>query len=81
VSKQSTGIKQVYDITVEDEHEFYVNGVLVHNCINALQYGVASLGLNLDELEEPKQTPIEDQRRGFAMHEDFDFNTSYREIE
>jgi len=49
--------------------------------INAFQYGLGSLGVDLSELQEPKQTPIEDQRRGFAMHEDFDFNTSYREIE
>lgn len=31
---------RVYDITVEDEHEFFVNGVLVHNCIDALRYSL-----------------------------------------
>jgi len=24
--------EDVYDITVEDNHNFYANGVLVHNC-------------------------------------------------
>lgn len=31
----------VYDITVEGSHEFFVNGVLVHNCIDALRYLVS----------------------------------------
>jgi len=25
-------IKDVYDITVEDNHNFFANGILVHNC-------------------------------------------------
>lgn len=31
----------VYDLTVEGTHEFFVNGLLVHNCIDALRYLVA----------------------------------------
>ena len=27
-----TKSKKVYDISVEDEHEFFANGILVHNC-------------------------------------------------
>lgn len=34
----SVGVADVYDLTVEDEHEFYANGVLVHNCLDALRY-------------------------------------------
>jgi intein/homing endonuclease len=30
--------EEVYDITVEDEHEYFANGVLVHNCMDALRY-------------------------------------------
>jgi hypothetical protein len=30
---------KVYDLTVEDAHEFFANGILVHNCIDALRYG------------------------------------------
>ncbi len=28
----------VFDLTIEDQHEFFANGVLVHNCIDALRY-------------------------------------------
>jgi len=37
----SVGLKQerrVYDLTVEKNHEYFANGVLVHNCMNALEY-------------------------------------------
>ena len=37
----SGGIESaVYDLTVEDAHEFFANGVLVHNCIDALRYSL-----------------------------------------
>lgn len=32
--------KAVYDLTVEGTHEFFANGVLVHNCIDALRYSL-----------------------------------------
>ena len=31
-------IDKVYDITVEDRHEFFANGILVHNCTDVLDY-------------------------------------------
>lgn len=30
----------VYDITVEHDHEFIANGILVHNSLDAGRYGV-----------------------------------------
>ena len=33
-----SSLETVYDLTVEDAHEFFANGVLVHNCIDALRY-------------------------------------------
>ena len=30
----------VYDLTVEDEHEYFANGILVSNCMNSIEYGV-----------------------------------------
>ena len=33
-------LETVYDLTVEDAHEFFANGVLVHNCIDALRYSL-----------------------------------------
>ena len=31
---------QVYDLMVEDCHEYFANGILVHNCIDAIRYNV-----------------------------------------
>lgn len=28
----------VYDLNIEDEHEFFANGILVHNCLDAVRY-------------------------------------------
>jgi hypothetical protein len=28
----------VYDLMIEDEHEYFANGILVHNCIDAIRY-------------------------------------------
>jgi len=32
------GYAQVYDLMVDDCHEYYANGLLVHNCIDPLRY-------------------------------------------
>lgn len=34
------GRETVYDLAVEGEHEFFANGILVHNCIDALRYAL-----------------------------------------
>jgi intein/homing endonuclease len=34
--------EEVYDIMVEDCHEYFANGILVHNCVDALRYIVWS---------------------------------------
>lgn len=31
---------KVYDLTIEDQHEFFANGVLVHNCYDAVRYSL-----------------------------------------
>ena len=33
----------VYDLTVEDAHEFFAEGVLVHNCMSNFRYAVANI--------------------------------------
>lgn len=33
----------VYDLTVEKKHEYFANGILVHNCNDALRYALVSL--------------------------------------
>lgn len=30
----------VYDLTIEDQHEFFASGILVHNCFDAIRYGL-----------------------------------------
>lgn len=52
-------LSNVYDIEVEDEHEYFANGVLVHNCIDAIRYSVV---YQLDNPNIKRMTP-----RGFGM--------------
>ena len=35
----------VYDLTVEGEHEFFANGILVHNCIDSTRYSLSDIFL------------------------------------
>lgn len=37
------GFEDVYDLTVEEAHEFFANGILVHNCADSLRYALARL--------------------------------------
>lgn len=69
----------VYDLTVEGEHEFFANGVLVHNCVAALVYlwrnvsrnanpfppqeALATREMALDPLLKPRRDA---QRGGFT---------------
>lgn len=39
---------RVYDLTVEDEHEYFANGLLVHNCMNAFEYACWGIKQYLD---------------------------------
>jgi intein/homing endonuclease len=32
--------EEVYDLTIEDAHEYFANGVLVHNCMDAIRYAI-----------------------------------------
>lgn len=34
------GHADVYDLTVSDAHEFFANGILVHNCIDSIRYAL-----------------------------------------
>jgi hypothetical protein len=40
VSPKSKGNQEVYNITVDGEHVYYANGVLVKNCSDALRYAI-----------------------------------------
>jgi len=40
--KEDAGVAEVFDIEVENAHEFFANGVLVHNCADAGRYGLVT---------------------------------------
>lgn len=40
VAVEKLGVEPVYNLSVRDQPEFYANGVLVHNCMDALRYAV-----------------------------------------
>ena len=40
-------VNDVYDIEVEDEHEFFANNILVHNCTDSLRYFLVGAFPNL----------------------------------
>jgi len=42
----------VYNLDVEDAHEFFANGVLVHNCIDSLRYVLSWLTGSGEETED-----------------------------
>lgn len=51
-SKSSTTIsarprRSVYDLSVEGEHEFFANGVLVHNCSGLTMMAYRSIGIDI----------------------------------
>ena len=43
VLESEVRVDRVYDICVEDMHEYFANGVLVHNCMDAISYGTTHL--------------------------------------
>lgn len=45
-------VERVFDLQVEDMHEYLANGVLVHNCMDAVSYGstyLRRMGIPNDE--------------------------------
>ena len=44
VSKVDAGFQPVFNLHVQGCHEFYANGVLVHNCLDSTRYSYASPG-------------------------------------
>jgi hypothetical protein len=43
LEKGESSMKNVYDLMVADEHEYFANGLLVHNCIDPLRYSTMYL--------------------------------------
>ncbi len=47
------GSKEVFDITVEDNHNFFANNILAHNCLyqEQMMHMAVAVGFSLDEAE------------------------------
>lgn len=44
---EEKGYQLVYDLFVEETHEYFANGILVHNCVDALRYHeMETVGIN-----------------------------------
>jgi hypothetical protein len=49
----------VYDLTIEDAHEFFANGILVHNSLDALRYAIMGI-------DHPKVRKVEATTKTYA---------------
>ena len=57
ISSSKERIEQVYDLQVEEMHEYFANGILVHNCMDSISYGTTHLrrmGIPNDDGDLPK---------------------------
>ena len=57
ISSSKERIEQVYDLQVEGMHEYFANGILVHNCMDSISYGTTHLrrmGIPNDDGDLPK---------------------------
>lgn len=54
------GTEQVYDLEIDGVHEYFANGLLVHNCIDAIRYVILEevLGQNGDGLDADEVVDI-----------------------
>jgi hypothetical protein len=52
LEKDGSWQEKVYDLEVEDCHEYFANGVLVHNCADALRYAIATFIFGKDSQVE-----------------------------
>jgi hypothetical protein len=42
IERSASWKERVYDITVDGEHEYFANGILVHNCLDSVRYAIFS---------------------------------------
>jgi hypothetical protein len=55
----------VYDLTVDEEHCYYADGMLVHNCTQALRYLRDAGFLDIDpRLEEDQEVEYYGRKKG-----------------
>jgi hypothetical protein len=49
--EKMTDLQDVYNLEVETDHEFFANGVLVHNCGDALRYPICWLTRDVEVMQ------------------------------
>ena len=59
---------KVYDLTVEDNHEFFAGGILVHNCLRYTNY--ADDYTSVESETAPEDVEMRLERRGYTVYED-----------
>jgi hypothetical protein len=62
--------KEVFDITVFDTHEFFANGILVSNCMDAMRYAIYSHGIHLFGQDDYTPNAWKGSGLGKAIKED-----------
>jgi len=69
VNVKKTGQReQTYDLTVACQHEFFANGILVHNSVDALRYAIFSdYSRGLDHKPESKKIIADHRRHGLQF--------------
>ena len=43
IIEEKSRLEKVFDLEIEDEHEYFANEILVHNCADALEYWICEL--------------------------------------
>ena len=43
IIEEKSRMEKVFDLEIEDEHEYFANEILVHNCSDALEYFICEL--------------------------------------
>jgi hypothetical protein len=61
---------EVFDITILDNHEFFANGILVHNCMDAMRYAIYSSGIHLFGQDDYTPNSWKGSGLGKAIKED-----------
>jgi len=68
---ENTGKKEeVYDLTVDEKHEYFANGILVHNCIDALRYMLNAAHYHQVPMDEPLPEHILYNKKHFRLNND-----------
>lgn len=71
VAKHSIGQIDVFDLTVEGRHEYFANGILVSNCIDALRYAIYTHKVSVFDYEAYKNRQQEYMQNRFQQRSNF----------